>query len=183
MQLRHGSFLILSTNQYTMTRFILFVLLFCAQLSLAQNKNVYQNVRDIVKETQKVVSVKKGEKIDTAYFKTLFLPTAHFTVVGKENGKMIHETMDLKTFLSSLTDEYYSNGYYEAGAGQIIEEYNGIAQVIQSFYGEDSEGVKGWGVNSYQLIYSKGRWWIANMVWTMSSNGKDGIPKKYLREK
>ena len=90
--------------------------------------------------------------------------------------------MNLNTFVESLTDDYYSKGYYETGQGHIIEEYNGIAQVIQSFYGEDSEGVKGWGLNSYQLIYSKGRWWIANMIWTMSPNGKEGIPKKYLKK-
>lgn len=165
-----------------MTRFILFVLLFCTQLLLAQKKNIFQDVMSIVNETQKIVSVKKGEKIDTAYFKTLFLPTARFTVVGKENGKMIHETMDLNTFTQTLTDEYYSKGFYETGTGQIVEEYNGIAQVIQSFYGEDSDGIKGWGVNSYQLIYSKGRWWVANMVWTMSPNGKKGIPKKYFKK-
>ncbi|MDT7832336.1 hypothetical protein RQM59_08090 [Flavobacteriaceae bacterium S356] len=164
-----------------MTRFILFLLLFCAHLSFAQKKNVFQDVLSIVKETQKVISVKKGEKIDTTYFKTLFLPTARFTVVGEENGKRLHETMNLEAFTATLTDEYYSKGYFEIGKGQIIEEYNGIAQVIQSFYGKDSEGIEGWGLGSYQLIYSEGRWWIANMIWTMSSSGKEGIPKKYLK--
>ncbi len=88
--------------------------------------------------------------------------------------------MDLNTFLESLTDEYYSQGYFETSKGQIIEEYNGIAHTIQSFYGEDSERVKGWGVGGQQLIYSDNRWWIANMVWTSSKNGKDGIPKRLL---
>ncbi len=165
-----------------MTRFFLFVLLFCAHLSLAQKKTIFQDARSIVQETQKVISVKNGQKIDTAYFKSLFLPTARFTVVGEENGQKLHETMDLETFAASLTDDYYTKGYFETGKGQIIEEYNGIAQVIQSFYGKDSEGIEGWGVGSYQLIYSKGRWWIANMIWTMSPNGKHGIPKKYSKK-
>lgn len=164
-----------------MIRFILFVLMLCTSLCFAQKKGTFQNVQSIVKETQKVISVKKGEKIDTAYFKTLFLPTAHFTVMGEENGKKAHETMDLETFAATLTDEYYTKGFFETGKGQIIEEYNGIAQVIQSFYGEDSEGTKGWGVGCYQLIYSGGRWWIANMIWTMSPKGKEGIPQKYLK--
>jgi len=165
-----------------MTRFILWILMLSASLSFSQKKKVFQDVKSIVNETQKIISVKKGEKINIAYFKTLFLPTAHFTVVGEENGKKIHETMDLKTFAETLTDEYYSNGYFEIAKGQIIEEYHGIAQVVQSFYGEDSDGIKGWGVGSYQLVYSNGRWWIANMIWTMSPNGKEGIPKKYLKK-
>lgn len=165
-----------------MIRFILFLLLFWTSVVFGQKKSVFQDVRSLVKETQKTVSVKKGQKIDTAYFKTLFLPSVRFTVVGEENGKRLHETMDLETFTASLTDEYYTNGYFETGRGQIVEEFNGIAQVIQSFYGQDSEGQKGWGVGCYHLIYSDGRWWIANMTWTMSPNGKKGIPKRYLKE-
>ena len=89
--------------------------------------------------------------------------------------------MDLDSFLASLTDDYYSNGYFETGTGKIVEEYNGIAQVIQSFYGKDSEGEEGHGVNSYQLIYSNNRWWVVNMVWTMSEQKGKDIPKKYLK--
>lgn len=146
-----------------------------------QSKGVYQSIKKITNKTQQLVSVKKGQKIDTAAFRKLFLPTAHFTVVGKENEKQIHETMNLNDFLESLTDEYYSQGYFEVNQGQIIEEYNGIAQVIESFYGEDSDGVKGYGVNSYQLIYSNNRWWIANMIWTMSNDDGKDIPKKYFK--
>ena len=112
--------------------------------------------------------------------RTYFLPTAHFTFVGEEDGKKLYETVGLNNFLASLTDEYYSNGYSETGKGYIIEEFNGVAHVMESFYGKDSESEEGCGVNSYQLVYSKGRWWVANMVWTMSEKGKEGIPKKYL---
>lgn len=146
-----------------------------------QSKEVYQSIKKITNKTQQLVSVKKGEKIDTAAFRKLFLPTAHFTVVGKEDGKQIYETMNLKDFVETLTDEYYSKGYFETSKGKIIEEYNGIAHVIQSFYGEDSDGVKDYGVGSYQLIYSNDRWWIANMIWTMSNNDGKDIPKKYFK--
>jgi len=159
----------------------LLLFLFISSLSFGQNKNIYQDVKLLVAESLNVVSIEKGQKIDTAYYRTFFLPTARFTFVGKDEGKSLHETMSLNDFLASLTDEYYSNGYTEKSTGQIVEEYNGIAQVIQSFYGKDSEGEEGKGVNTYQLIFSSGRWWIANMVWTMSENGGKDIPKKYLK--
>ena len=155
--------------------------LFISLHVFSQDKSIFQNIEKLASETQRLVSVKKGEQIDTAAFRKLFLPTAHFTVVGVEEGKRIHETMSLNEFIKTLTDEYYSNGYFETSKGQVIEEYNGIAHVIASFYGEDSEGIKGYGINSYQLIYSDNRWWIANMVWTSSlDDGKD-IPKKYWK--
>ncbi|MCL6265237.1 hypothetical protein [Flagellimonas myxillae] len=145
-----------------------------------QKEQVFQDPNELAKETQRIISIEAGQKIDTAYFKTLFLPSARFTVVGQENGVYAHETMDLPSFAEMLTDEYYSLGYHEEAIGEIVEEYNGIAQIIQSFKGLDSENVSGIGVGSYHLIYSDGRWWIANMIWTMSNvDGKD-IPKKYL---
>lgn len=164
-----------------MKRYGLISLLFISILVNAQENPVFQNANELVRETQRVISIDSGQKIDTTYFRTLFLPSARFTVVGKENGNYSHETMDLQEFLETLTDEYYSNGYLEMGTGEIIEEYNGIAQIFQSFKGVDSEHEIGHGVGSYQLIYSDGRWWIVNVIWTMSSNfGKD-IPKKYLQ--
>nr|WP_297788776.1 hypothetical protein [uncultured Allomuricauda sp.] len=160
----------------------LFLALLICSISSAQTEDIFQNVNELVKETQRVISVEKGQVIDTAYFRTLFLPTAHFSMVGQEDGVFMQETMGLDEFLTTLTDEYYSMGYHEEGMGEIVDEYNGIAQVIQSFEGMDSENETGKGVNSYQLVYSGGRWWIANMVWSMSSdNGKD-IPKKYINE-
>lgn len=156
------------------------VLLICS-FSSAQNKDVFQNVNELVKETQRVISIEKGQVIDTAYFRTLFLPTAHFSMVGQEDGVFMQETMGLDEFLATLTDEYYSLGYHEEGMGEIVEEYNGMAQVIQSFEGMDSENETGKGVNSYQLVYSEGRWWIANMVWAMSADDGEDIPRKYLR--
>lgn len=170
-----------SGKSFVMRKILLLLFLFTTCSVLAQNKNIYQDVELLVAETLKVVSVKKGQQIDTAYYRTFFLPTAQFTVVGKEDGKALHETMDLNSFLETLTDEYYSNGYSETATGNVVEQYGGIAHVIESFQGKDSEGEEGWGINSYQLIYSNDRWWIANMVWTMSENQGKDIPKKYLK--
>ena len=146
----------------------------------AQQGEVFQNVSELVNETQRVISIESGQVIDTAYFRTLFLPTAHFSMVGKEDGAYSQETMGLDEFLETLTDEYYSLGYHEESTGAIVDEYNGMAQVIQSFEGKDSDNETGKGVNSYQLVYSEGRWWIANMVWAISSDDGKDIPKKYL---
>lgn len=166
----------------TASTFGFLLILLGTTLVYAQNNKVFQDPNSLAKETQKIISIEAGQKIDTAYFKTLFLPTARFTVVGEEDGVAAHETMDLETFAEMLTDEYYSKGYYEGPTGSIVEEYNGIAQVIQSFSGIDSENQKGFGVGSYQMIYSDGRWWIANMIWAMSKDEGKDIPERYLQK-
>ena len=164
-----------------MKSLFVFIVLLISLNCTSQEKEMYQSIEKITNETLHLVSVKKGEQIDTAAFRKLFLPTAHFTVVGEDNGQQIHETMSLNEFIETLTDEYYSKGYFETKKGEIIEEYNGIAQVIQSFYGEDSDGIRDYGVNSYQLVYSNKRWWIANMIWTSSKNKGKDIPKRYFK--
>lgn len=156
--------------------------LLCSTTILAQKNDVFKDPNDLVRETQRVVSVRPGQVIDTAYFRTLFLPTAHFTVVGMENGAYSCETMGLNEFLLTLPDEYYTKGYSEKALGEEVEIYGGIAQVMQAFEAEDSDNIRARGVGSYQLVQRDGRWWIANMVWTMSENGGRDIPKKYTRE-
>ena len=82
-----------------MKKIILLVIIICGFQAKAQNKKIYQNVKLLMLETQKIISIKKGQKIDTAYFRTLFLPTGNFTVVGEEGGKKLHETMNINEFI------------------------------------------------------------------------------------
>ena len=128
-----------------MRKWLLLSILSCFISCTAQKRDTFQDYKLLAMETHKTVSVKFGQLIDTAYFRTLFLPSARFTVVGEEDGKKLHETMDLDEFISTLRDEYYQKGFKEISKGIVTEEFNGIAQMIQSFYGEDSDGVKGWG--------------------------------------
>ena len=64
---------------------------------------------------------------------------------------------------------------------KVVDEYNGIAHVFQTFYAKDSENFEERGITSYQLVYFNNRWWIANIVWTGDSNGVK-VPAKYLKK-
>ena len=140
----------------------------------------YSNKLSVAAASQQLVSTKKGQAIDTAAVRKLCLPTANFTVVGVEDDNFMHETISLNDYLIMLTDPYYTQGYFEQGTGFVEEEYNGIAHIMQSFEGIDSEEESGKGVNSYQLVFSDGRWWIANTIWSMSAEDGKDIPKKYF---
>lgn len=65
--------------------------------------------------------------------------------------------------------------------GKVVNEYNGIANVFQSFYAIDSEGEEGKGITSYQLVKFDDRWWISDVLWTTDSNGVE-IPEEYIKD-
>ena len=155
-------------------------LLMVPLLGTAQETQVptsVESIDGIVNELLDLISVEKGEKIDTAAVGNLFLPSARLTVSSRYNSDDL-ESVSLDEFLVLLTDPYYEQGYLEKEIHKMVDEFNGIAQVFQSFYAKDSEGVEERGVTSYQLVYSRNRWWIVSLLWTSGSEGLE-LPKKY----
>ncbi len=155
--------------------FALLIFLATAISSLAQEQPApVESIDGIIAELLDQITIEKGKKMDTAAIRNLFHPTAIFTVADSANA----ESVSLNEFLTLLTDPYYEEGYTEKEIHKVVDEFNGIAQVFQSFYGKDSEGVEEKGINSYQLTYYGGRWWIVSILWTMESDGAK-IPSKY----
>ena len=154
-----------------------------AQVEMSSDTNAVKTIDGIVKEVLKLVSGEKGTTRNWKALRNLFLSTATFTVLNNNDSTPRPvETLSLNDFINLLHDEYYEQGYLEYEIGKTIDEYNGIANVFQSFYGKDSENTEERGINSYQLVYFNKRWWIANMLWTIETKGAK-IPKKYLNKK
>ena len=144
--------------------------------------NALKTVNGIVKESLRLISSEKGKTRNWEALRNLFLPTATFTVLNNiDSIPQPVETISLGEFINLMHDEYYEQGYLEYETGKTVDEFNGIANVFQSFYGKDSEGKAERGINSYQLVYFNKRWWIANLLWTLETNNVK-IPKKYLRK-
>jgi len=151
---------------------------------LAQEKMVadtiaVHSIDGIVKEVLRIISGEKGKARNWEAFRNLFLQTATLTVL--QHGDSIPlESVSLEEFIHLMNDPYYDQGFLEYEISKVVNEYNGIANVFQSFQGKDAENHKEKGINSYQLVYLNDRWWIANILWTGDSNGVK-VPKKYLR--
>lgn len=152
------------------------------QEMMLPDTNALKTVNGIVNETLRLISSEKGKTRNWEALRNLFLPTATLTV-RNDNDSITQpmETVTLVEFIDLMHNEYYENGYLEYEMGKTVEEFNGIANVFQSFVGKDSEGKKERGINSYQLIYFDKRWWIANLLWTLETNSVK-IPKRYLRK-
>lgn len=153
-----------------------------AQETMTSDTNAVNSIDGIVKEVLGLVSGEKGKERNWEALRNLFLPTATFTVLNNNDSiQQPVETVSLDDFIDLMHDAYYEQGYLEYETGNTINEYNGIANVFQSFYGKDSENKEERGINSYQLVYFKKRWWIANLLWTGDANGVK-VPEKYLRK-
>lgn len=161
-------------------KFALYIFLTAFYLACtAQEKEIkpVESIDGIVNELLILITIEKGEKIDTAVVRSLFHPLAQLTVLNNGDSSFA-ETVSLDDFLTILKDPYYEEGYLEKEIHKVVNEYNGIAQVFQSFYGKDSEGLMERGMNSYQLAYYKDRWWIISLLWALESDGSE-LPEKY----
>jgi len=153
-----------------------------AQEIMSPDTNAVKSIDGIVKEVLKLQSGESGKRRNWKALQNLFLPTATFTILNNSDSlQRPTETVSLDGFIELMHDDYYEKGYIEYETGKTIDEFNGIANVFQSFYGKDSENEEARGINTYQLVYFGKRWWIANLLWTLETD-KVKIPKKYLRK-
>ncbi|WP_221409596.1 hypothetical protein [Marinoscillum furvescens] len=94
------------------------------------------SIDGIIDELLDQITIEQGEQMDTAAIRNLFHPAAIFTVADPAQA----ETVSLDEFLVLLKNPYYEQGYLEKELHKVVDQYNGIAQVFQTFYGKDSEG-------------------------------------------
>lgn len=154
-------------------------LLIYSLVAVSQKDHDLSSIDGLIGTLMGEITIEQGEKMDTSSIRQLFRPSAQLSMLsGDQSGEL--ESVSLDDFLELLMDPYYEEGYLEKELHKVTDEFNGIAQVFQSFYGRDSEGTEERGINSYQLAYYDNRWWIVSMLWTIESP-EDPIPNKYLK--
>lgn len=160
---------------------VFLILLLMPTLTFSQNDSCYNSIDGIVNEVLSIISGEKGKKRDWKKFKSLFLPTAKFNAVFHINDtttKLV--TLSLDEFIEKVGPEYEKNGFLEKEISKTVDEYNGIAQVFQSYYAKQNNHEEK-GINALQLIYNDNRWWVVSVMWTSNANGAI-IPEKYLHK-
>jgi hypothetical protein len=102
---------------------------------MSPDTNAVKSIEGTVKEVLRLVSGEKGQARNWEALRNLFLPTATFTVLNNNDSiPRPVETVSLDDFIKLMHDEYYEQGYLEYEIGKTVDEYNGIANVFQSFY-------------------------------------------------
>jgi len=139
-----------------------------------------QSIESTVSAVLETISGEKGEKRDWVRFRHLFVPTAQLNAVFHRADSSYLRVNTLDVFIEKAGTWYEDNGFYEYAYKNKIDRFGNIAHVFQS-YGAKLEGGEEMerGINSFQLVYDQGRWWVVNLIWD-SETEQNQIPNEYL---
>lgn len=169
-----------------MKNILLFVFVLGVQFNIEAQVDTLstKTIEGITNKMIELISGEIGEERNWDAYRNLFLPRAQKISLGKtKDGTTKARVMSLEEFVRNVGPLYAKNGFEEYAIGLTINEFNGIANVFQSFYCKNLTGTyEKRGINSYQLVYSKNRWWIASTMFANETEDSP-IPDKYLFKK
>ena len=174
-------------NNYTKLRTLSILVIFfmlSGNLKSQEKEKIYSNdvtsVENIVTAVLESISGDKGVERDWKRFRNLFLPTAQINAVFHKNDGPWIKIHTINKFVDIAGTWYVDNGFREYTYKNQIDTFGNIAHVFQSYGAKLADGVEiERGINSFQLVYVKERWWVVNLIWD-SETEQNKIPKKYL---
>ena len=131
----------------------------------------------------KIISGPKGQKRDMERFKALFLPDAQIGGVFYKGDSSLVRISTVAQFADRNGPYYEQNGFYETQLSLQVEQFGNLATAVQAYETRTTPTgkVDARGVNTYQLVFDKGRWWIVSLLFTPET-AKQPLPEKYLRQ-
>lgn len=165
------------------TCLILFILAFTIPTLQAQTKLDNPDKASLKSTAEKLLKITTGDAgkpRDWQAFRELFAEKAAIqVVVKKKDGSEVLRAFSIEEFVDKLHSQYDNSAFHEKALGYSIREFNGIANVFQSYEAADNKGYLQRGINSYQMIFFQNRWWITNLIWADESPAIK-IPDEYL---
>lgn len=141
----------------------------------------------IVEAAYASIARRPGEPFDWDRFRSLFLPGARLVpnTEQTEGELRVLTPDDFVAWIDPLwdVDDPDDPGFEEEQVAVEIERYGDVAHAFSTYQKHlwGSDEILGRGINSFQLVRSDGRWWIAGIVWDEES-GAGPIPEAYLAE-
>ncbi len=183
-----GRYLVYQVTKYSnyMKKVIIILVVLLSHINLmGQEVKAYlKTIEGITDKMIELISGDIGEDRNWDEYRNLFLPTAQkMSLSINKKGEERVRVMNLEEFIRNVGPLYKRDGFEEYAIGLEVNEFNGIASAFQSYYCKNLKGTyEKRGINSYQLVFSKDRWWIASTLFTAETED-DPLPEKYLFEK
>ena len=156
-----------------------------AQQSAAADPADVGSPEAVVKALYATVNRAPGARYDWPRLRTLLMPSARMIPNSEQTGGALRiltvdefvAWIDANTVVGGANDL----GFQEEEIATRIERFGDIAHAFSTyqkhFYG--SSQILGRGINSIQMHFHDGRWWITQLVWD-EENGAGAIPRRYL---
>ncbi|EAY31229.1 phosphoglycerate mutase family protein [Microscilla marina] len=132
-----------------------------------------------------VISGAKGEKRNWDRFRSLMKPTARMNAVAtRANGKQVFISMTPEDYIKRNGPYLVGKGFFEEEIGRKTERFGNIAQVFSTYVSRHTKdgAIFMRGINSIQLSYENGRWWLVNILWNSETKAQP-IPARYIDKK
>jgi hypothetical protein len=114
-------------------------------------------------------------------FRSIFLPQARFTEVGKrDDGGTIVISWGVEDFIRDAGTIFAKGPFYENGIVNEPAGYGNMRQVLSSYESRRAPGEKPFqrGINSFQVLNDGKRWWIVSIFWD-SERPDNPLPEKF----
>ncbi|MCB0572728.1 MAG: thioredoxin family protein [Phaeodactylibacter sp.] len=167
--------------------FIYFALLITAPAfsqsnATAPGQSDTESIDGIVTALYDVISGPALQPRDWDRFRSLFVPQARLNAVRiGQDGQASLVSMSVEDYIQRVDKQFYMNGFFERELFRQTDTYANITQLFSTYESrQEAEGpVIARGINSIQLAYYEGRYWVAGILW----NGEapdNPIPPQYL---
>ena len=126
-----------------------------------------KSIDAIVSAAYAAISGPAGPR-DWNRFRSLFLPQARFTQVGKNpDGSSFIISWNEEEFIRDAGAMFAKEPFFENGLVNQAHTYGGMTQVFSSYASHRSPGDKPFerGVNSFQVLNDGKRFWIVSIFW------------------
>lgn len=139
----------------------------------------------VVAAAYEAIARPAGENYDWDRFRSLFHPEAQLIPSTEQTGGplVVMSVDDFVGWIDSGTNVGGPNdqGFSEDGIHNVTERYGDIAHVFSTYekhlYGQTQN--LGRGINTFQMVWNDGRWWILSIAWD-EEIGAGPIPPRYL---
>jgi hypothetical protein len=131
-----------------------------------------------------VISGPAGER-DWSRFRSLFVPQARFTAVGrKPDGSVSVTLLGVDEFIGMAGAVFKSQGFYENAIVNRVQTFGNVSQVFSSYESRNEKGGKPFerGINSIQMFNDGKRWWVLSILWDTERPGNP-LPKEMEKKK
>ena len=125
-----------------------------------------------------VISGPAGTR-DWSRFRSLFIPQARFTEVGKgQDSATFIASWSVDEFVRDGGTVFAKEGFYENAIVNKPDSFGGMTQVLSSYESRHAAGEKPFtrGVNSFQVLNDGKRWWVVSIFWD-SERPDNPLPK------
>jgi hypothetical protein len=141
-----------------------------------------ESIDAIITALYEVISGPAGDR-DWDRLRSLFLPGARLVPSGdRPNGQSGLKVQTVEEFIADAREFMAANSFFEREISRRVDRFGSIAQAFSTYESrwdaaDPAPFIR--GINSIQLVFTEGRWWVVTIFWDNES-ADHPIPDEYL---